>query len=124
MSQKSLSRPASLILVISLALASVMPVQAAPPSNDDFASAAIITEPLPLTSTFDTREATTASNDTDFYGSGPTVWYTFTPSQDMVIVADTYYSDYNVSISGLAFDAVDHVGLDIEDSTAVRLRKK
>ena len=99
MSHKSLFPFASLMLVLALAFAGIVPVSAAPPSNDDFASATSVTEPLPFTDSINTSEATTAVDDPDCAGNGPTVWYAFTPSQDMLIQADTFGSDYDTTLS-------------------------
>ena len=99
MSHKSLFPFASLILVLALTFAGVSPAWAAPPSNDDFASPTSVTEPLPFTDSINTSEATTAVDDPDCAGNGPTVWYAFTPSQDMLIQADTFGSDYDTTLS-------------------------
>jgi hypothetical protein len=99
MSQQFFSCLASLLLAIALTFAGVLPASAALPSNDDFASATVVTEPLPFTNTINTSEATTAPEDPDCYGNGPTVWYEYTPSQDMLIEADTFGSDYDTTLS-------------------------
>src|SRR5215216_4878856 len=99
MSHKSCSPLAGLLLAIALTFAGVLPVSAAPPSNDDFASATVVTEPLPFTDTVNTSEATTSSDDPECFGNGPTVWYEYTPSQDMLIEADTFGSDYDTTLS-------------------------
>src|SRR5215216_1849447 len=99
MSHKSCSPLAGLLLAIALTFAGVLPVSAAPPSNDDFASATVVTEPLPFTDTVNTSEATTSSDDPECFGNGPTVWYTFTPTQNMYIQVDTFGSDYDTTLS-------------------------
>jgi hypothetical protein len=88
-----------LIVIVALAIAGAGAAAAAPPPNDDIASATVIAEPLPFTDAISTSEATTAFDDPDCVGSGPTVWYAFTPSQDMVIRADTFGSDYDTTLS-------------------------
>jgi len=69
------------------------------PANDDFAAATIVTEPLPFSDFVNTAEATTAVDDPDCAGNGSTVWYAFTPSQGMLIQADTFGSDYDTTLS-------------------------
>ena len=99
MRQRHFQTVASLMLAIVVAFGEVMPSSAAPPSNDDFASATAVTEPLPFSDATSTGEATTAADDPDCYGNGPTVWYAFTPSQDIYIRADTFGSDYDTTLS-------------------------
>jgi len=89
----------SLVLTLVITVAGASPVLAAPPANDDFSSATTVTEPLPFGDAINTVEATTASDDPDCVGQGPTVWYTFAPSQDMDVQANTYGSDYDTTLS-------------------------
>ena len=78
---------------------------AAIPANDDFDAAVDITA-LPFTDNQNTSEATTAADDPAdpedpavcFIG-GHTVWYQFTPSEDMRINANTSGSDYDTGIA-------------------------
>jgi hypothetical protein len=83
---------AGMLLLLSAAIA-----QAAP-ANDDIAQATAITA-LPFTDALDTTEATTAPEDPDCAGSGPTVWYAFTPAADVFVFADTFGSDYDTTLS-------------------------
>jgi hypothetical protein len=108
MSHKSFSPLASLLLAIALAFAGVLPVSAAPPSNDDIASATVVTEPLPFTDTVDTSEATPGTGDPECSGgfNVPTVWYQYTPSQETYINANTFGSDYNTALDVYVRDAV------------------
>lgn len=99
MSHKNLLHLAGVLLAIVLAFASSLPISAAPPSNDDIASATIVTEPLPFTNTVNTSEATTAPDDPDCYGNGSTVWYQYTASQNVLIQADTFGSNYDTTLS-------------------------
>ena len=72
---------------------------AAPPSNDDFANATIVgAADLPYTATVVNTEATTEANEPLQCVAPPpdkTVWYSFTPSVDMVLRADTSGSDFS-----------------------------
>jgi hypothetical protein len=81
-----------------LAAFTVFPAFAAPPSNDDFDDATVISG-LPFSDSIDTTEATTASDDPDCAGQGPTVWYAFTPAEDIRVGADTFGSDYDTTLS-------------------------
>lgn len=75
------------------------------PANDDFDDATVITT-LPFIDNLNTSEATTEAGepaDPDdpavcFVG-GHTVWYQFTPSEDMRINANTFGSDFDTGIA-------------------------
>jgi hypothetical protein len=99
MSHKLFRAFAGLLLALTITLAGASPALAAPPANDDFGSATIVPEPLPFSDAINTSEATTAVDDPDCVGNGPTVWYTFTPSQDMPVRAATIGSDYDTTLS-------------------------
>jgi hypothetical protein len=71
---------------------------AAQPDNDDFDSATVVTG-LPFTDQVDTNEATTAADDPECFGQGPTVWYSFMPDTDLRIEANTFGSDYDTTLS-------------------------
>lgn len=81
---------------------SFLPLQAfaATPANDDFDSATSVgAAVLPFTDTLNTGEATTAADDPDCNGNGATVWYVFTPSENIHIGANTFGSDYDTTLS-------------------------
>lgn len=80
-----------------VAMAAFTPL-AAQPTNDDFDDAAEIPD-LPFFDMVDTTQATTAADDPDCFGQGPTVWYSFTPLVDTEIQADTFGSDYDTTLS-------------------------
>jgi PKD domain len=64
---------------------------AAPPPNDDFANATVITNgDLPFHDALDTTEATIESGEPidNSYYQGRTVWYAFTPAMDAVVRMD------------------------------------
>jgi len=69
-----------------------------PPPNDDLDNAVAI-ETLPFSDTQNTLTATTAPDDPECGGNGHTVWYAFTPTRDMEILADTFGSDYDTTLS-------------------------
>lgn len=62
-------------------------VARAQPANDDIANATPITS-LPFDDSLDTTEATMAPDDPDCFGNGPTVWYTFTPTENVSLLVD------------------------------------
>jgi hypothetical protein len=70
----------------------------AQPLNDDFDFATNVLS-IPFTDSISTLEATTADDDPDCFGSGPTVWYSFTPTEDLRIRATTFESDYDTTLS-------------------------
>lgn len=83
-----------------VAMAAYAPV-AAQPANDDFDNATEIPD-VTFSDEVDTTEATTEADDPvpDCAGpAGATVWYAFTPSEDMEIGADTFGSNYDTTLS-------------------------
>jgi len=86
-------------MVIALTWLSISLATAAPPSNDNFDGATAVTTPLPFIDNINTVEATTAPDDPSCAGQGPTVWYSFTPSEDTRIQAKTFGSDYDTTLS-------------------------
>ena len=77
-----------------------VPAAATAPSNDSFESATVI-DALPFSIGVDTTEATRSSDDPkcDVFTLGHSVWYSFTPSKDMRIVA-TAPSHLLVAVTG------------------------
>lgn len=70
-----------------------------PPTNDDFDRATVLTS-LPFADAINTSLATTNRDDpTTCNQPGATVWYSFTPSQDLFIEANAEASDYSVVLS-------------------------
>jgi hypothetical protein len=69
-------------LLMGVVLLCCVAVAQAQPANDDIANATPITS-LPFDDSLDTTEATMAPDDPDCFGNGPTVWYTFTPTEDV-----------------------------------------
>jgi hypothetical protein len=88
-----------LAALAAMAVISVSGVSMAqPPSNDDIDNATVVTA-LPFSEQISTVEATTAADDPDCAGNGPTVWYEFTPSENVRIRATTFGSDYDTTLS-------------------------
>ena len=93
-----LTRVATVTTILIVTLSSVQPAFAAPPTNDGFGSATVITG-LPYTDTIDTSEATSALDDPTTCTNNGSVWYAFTPGTDMAIQADTFGSNYDTVLS-------------------------
>jgi len=70
---------------------------ASPPDNDDWASASTILE-LPYTDTIDTTNATIGRYEDEPCGLSQTVWYAFTPDEDIAVRADTDGSDFDAGL--------------------------
>ncbi len=68
------------------------------PANDDFDAATGIPG-IPFSDSVDTRCGTTAPDDPYCAGRGTTVWYSFTPSENLRIQADTFGSSYDTTLS-------------------------
>jgi hypothetical protein len=98
MSHKIFHRFISGFLVLAIAFAGFTPALAAPPANDDFNSATSIGT-LPFTTSQDTSEATAAGDDPIECHNSGSVWYSFTPAANMLIVADTVGSDYDTTMA-------------------------
>jgi hypothetical protein len=90
-------------------MATATVADAAPPPNDDFAGATVVTTPLPFVDEVDTSEATTTPEEAaynDFCGAPAmdrAVWYTSTAAGDAdFAVFDVRGSDYGAGILVLA----------------------
>jgi hypothetical protein len=94
----------AVLFCLAIGLSQVSLALAQAPVNDDF-DAAIVIPSLPFTDTQDTTEATEAPDDPPLPscvgvgGTSHSVWYQFTPSEDMAIAADTIGSDYDTTLS-------------------------
>jgi hypothetical protein len=87
------------LVVLCLALVGVTPSMAAPAAtNDDIANATVISS-IPFTDNVDTTGAQADPSDPqDCYTTG-SVWYTFTPSADIQLEANTFGSSYDTVLS-------------------------
>lgn len=92
-------RMAKIVMIVAITWLSISLAIAAPPSNDNFDNATVVTTPLPFIDTINTVEAITAPDDPNCMGQGPTVWYSFTPTEDIRIQARTFESDYDTTLS-------------------------
>jgi hypothetical protein len=71
---------------------------AVPPSNDAIGSATAISA-LPFTDSLSTIEATSAPDDPDCVGGAHSVWYALTLKKDTNVVADTFGSSFDTTLS-------------------------
>ncbi len=75
------------------------PASAAPPTNDDFASAEVVTA-LPFMGTSSIVEATREPNEPDCFSWGsPTVWYSYTAAESGWLGVDLVGSDYDTTLA-------------------------
>lgn len=90
------------VVAVALAVALVPltagPALAQPPSNDEFDAATVVSD-LPFRDEVNTAEATTAPDDPECFGNGPTVWYSFTPETNLRVTANTFGSSYDTTLS-------------------------
>jgi VCBS repeat-containing protein len=69
-----------------------------PPPNDDFNAPTVIPS-MPFTTSQNVTNATAAFDDPFCVGHSQTVWFAFTPTQNMVIEANTFGSNYDTTLS-------------------------
>lgn len=86
------------------------------PDNDDFDDAVVVSS-LPFSHAVNTSDATTAPDDPDCVGQGPTVWYVLIPSEDATILASTFGSDYDTTLSAYTGTRGDLVQIACNDDT-------
>ncbi|MFE9745402.1 PKD domain-containing protein [Saccharothrix saharensis] len=92
-------RSAAVVVAALLGLLVPGVAHAAPPPNDDFDGSVRIAA-LPFTTTQSTVEATSGYEDpTDCSGLQRSVWFTYTPRADGVLVVTTAGSDYDTILS-------------------------
>lgn len=83
--------------------ATVTPVFAAAPDNDDIATPTVIAAIPYSDGPYDTTEATPGTGDPTFcyggdLGDRATVWYSFTAADSRLLQADTFGSDYDTTL--------------------------
>ena len=91
-----------LLIAVSAALLAIVALpavaMAAPPTNDDFDAPVVITEvPYQTVVTF-TNEATQAPDDPNCFSGGRTIWFSYTPQEDIRIDASTFGSNYDTTL--------------------------
>jgi hypothetical protein len=93
--------PILTILVVTFTTIGMEAAQAAPPTNDNFANATTVTEPLPFTDSVNTTDATVEATDptASCAPTTHTVWYGYAPSSSGFVQADTFGSGYDTTLS-------------------------
>lgn len=95
----SQTRSPMVAILAALILLSMLPATVArAATNDELSSAHLIGE-LPFTDMQDTTDATRAPDDPDCHSSGATVWYEFTPAETVDVIANTFGSEYDTTLS-------------------------
>ena len=116
MSHKKIRPFVSMVIVMVLTFSGVTPAFAAPPANDDFDSAIVIGS-LPLSDSVDNTEATLEIGEPQSCSAMPqSVWYSFTPTSDVVIRANmdgSSFSDTTLTIYEMVGPGFD--GLSLRD---------
>jgi hypothetical protein len=93
----------AIVAAMAIALLLVAPAAAAPPANDTFAGAVVISA-LPFSATVDTTQATTDANDANANANcgapatEASVWYAFTPASTTTVGVDVSASDYSAGV--------------------------
>lgn len=88
--------------VLAAVILTASPALAAPPSNDKFSGAKVIT--VPFSETLDTTEATTDSDDVEANAdcgapaTEASVWYSLTASSDGAVLVDVSDSNYSAGV--------------------------
>jgi hypothetical protein len=97
--RRAAPRLATILALVAVVLPGLAPAAFAQPANDDIANATSFSA-LPFSDgPVDTTTATSAPDDPQCAGTGPTVWYAFTPSSDVRVGIDTFGSDYDTTLS-------------------------
>jgi hypothetical protein len=95
---RCLGVPIVTLATVLAALISPAIAQAASPSNDDF-DAAVAIDALPFHTTQATVDATSAADDPISCTNNGSVWFSFTPTTNQTISADTFGSGYDTVLS-------------------------
>lgn len=90
---------ASLAMLAGLLLLGALPATVALAATNDDRASAVVVDTLPFFDTQDTTTATTALDDPDCHGNGPTVWYEFQSATTIDVVATTEESNYDTTLS-------------------------
>ncbi len=89
----------ALLIGLAVALPTTGAALAAPPANDNFADATMIGS-LPFSGSANSTEATAEFDEPQYcFGSSQTVWWSFTPTTNGLVRADTTGSDYYTNLN-------------------------
>ena len=110
--------PAGALIAVSAVVAGT-PAWAAPPGNDDFSAATVLTGALPIDISGNTSEATKEPGEPAHGGDpgGGSVWFSWTPSVSGAVVIDTCDADHWSTLgvyTGTAVSALTSVGAEPE----------
>jgi hypothetical protein len=86
------------VALAGISLLGLAPAALAQPTNDDFDNATPIDQ-LPFTDRLSIEGATSAGDDPDCAIAFYTVWYSFTPGEDIRVEANTFGSSYDTTLS-------------------------
>lgn len=97
-------RATAVAAVVGLVMALLVASPAGADANDDRADATVVSEPLPFTDSLDASTATGDATDPGCFAApgdpaNPTVWYSYTPSSDGIVQANTFGSNYDTTLS-------------------------
>lgn len=100
-----MSRHLKTLLTASISCAPFVAFAQTAPANDEFGAATVVNS-YPFTETENTVYATPGAEDANsWYGSGPTVWFAYTPDADGEFEVNTTGSDYDTTVSAFVVDA-------------------
>lgn len=117
------ARAVILATLVALMLAAAPAAFAAAPANDDLADATVVAS-LPHNDAQNTEEATSESGEPGCAGVGHTVWYSFTPSADIELEANTFGSDYDTTLSAYTAGALGLNQVACNDDSAGTLQSR
>lgn len=86
-------------LLIGLMLVAAMPATVLAVAGNDDRASAVLVDALPFSDAQDTSDATTAVDDPECAGQGPTVWYRYDADEALDLQANTFGSDYDTTLS-------------------------
>jgi hypothetical protein len=89
---------AAALIAMVVSIVGALPAWAEPPTNDDVGSAVQVDQ-IPFQHVTFVAEATTAPDDPDCSSGIRTVWYSFTPTRDMRVDANTFGSNFDTTLS-------------------------
>jgi PKD repeat protein len=112
----------AMLAIAAISLVGIYPALAAPPGNDDILTPTVISG-LPFSDYIDTSEATVAADDPwpscNYWGvREATVWYQFTPTADVVVMASTAGSNYQTNLAVYAGDVTSEVACTVWSNQA------
>src|SRR5437870_6256127 len=100
------------VLVAALAALPALAADAAPPSNDAFATPIVVPQALPYTNTQDASESSLEPLEPQNCNlTSHSVWYSFTPAQDGTLKITTLGSTYDTTVAAYSGAALNSLSL-------------